>query len=298
MAISVYKIKKWAKMLLGKSSLHVNQNEGKCYSKEEVRGYYNNLTEKITRFGKGEIVPKQLVDTGEELYFSIAVFQYGLAAYDLYLLNNDTSMLDKVKGCADWAVENQQESGGWITFAYQNKEKPFSSMAQGEAISLLARAFLQFNDVRYYEAAKKAKDFMLLPLEKGGTAKYDGNDLYLYEATFLPCVLNGWIFSAWGLYDYAKVFDYAAEIEWRRTVHTIAEMLPKYDNGYWSMYDIDKMIASPFYHKLHIAQLNVMYDLTGNVVFKKYAEKFVKYQNNRLDRIRAFLYKVGQKIFD
>jgi heparosan-N-sulfate-glucuronate 5-epimerase len=32
-------------------------------------------------------VPMTIVDTGEQIYFPIAVFQYGLGAYDLYLLN-------------------------------------------------------------------------------------------------------------------------------------------------------------------------------------------------------------------
>lgn len=297
MAVSLYKISKWAKMLLGKSSLHVNQDEGKCYSKEGVRGYYNNLTEKITRFGKREIVPKQFVDTGEEIYFSIAIFQYGLAAYDLYLLKKDKSMLDIVKGCADWALENQQENGSWITFAYKHNDNPYSSMAQGEAMSLLVRAFLQFKDIRYQEAAKKAMSFMLLPLEKGGTASYKGEDLYLYEATNLPCVLNGWIFSAWGLYDYAQAFndDYAKE-KWNMTVSTMANNLCRFDNGYWSKYTLGNMVASPFYHKLHIAQLNVMYDITGIEVFKRYADKFSVYQNSIICRNGAFLCKAIQKL--
>ena len=35
-------------MVTGKSVLHVNQDIGKCFSTEEVKGYYNNLTEKVT----------------------------------------------------------------------------------------------------------------------------------------------------------------------------------------------------------------------------------------------------------
>lgn len=48
MGISIYKIKKWTKMLTGRSISHVNQGMGKIYSKDDIRGYYNNLTEKVT----------------------------------------------------------------------------------------------------------------------------------------------------------------------------------------------------------------------------------------------------------
>ena len=88
MGINKQKIKKWTNMLLGNSPYHVNQNEGKAYSKTEICGYYNNLTEKVSRFGlPGDTVPMTVVDSGEKTYFSIAIFQYGLAAYDLLLLN-------------------------------------------------------------------------------------------------------------------------------------------------------------------------------------------------------------------
>lgn len=49
MSITAYNIKKWTRMCLGKSILHVDQGEGKIYSIEEIKGYYNDLTEKVTK---------------------------------------------------------------------------------------------------------------------------------------------------------------------------------------------------------------------------------------------------------
>lgn len=288
------------KMLSGTSVFHVNQGEGKSYSVNEVKGYYNDLTEKITRFGlKDDSVPKSFVDTGEEIYFSIAIFQYGLAAYDLYLQNNDLTMLGKFRACADWAVSNQLDNGGWETFLFKSKEHPYSSMAQGEAISLLVRAYIFFGDSIYKEVAEKAMDFMLKPVEKGGTTVYKNDRIYLYECTYMPCILNGWIFSAWGLLDYAKTFNDAKIFKvWENTVRTMSISLPDFDNGYWSKYTMAKTIASPFYHKLHIAQLKVMYKLTGNNTFAEYAKIFTNYQNSFFCRKYAFFYKVWQKIME
>ncbi len=300
MSISLYKIKKWTKMLLGKSIHHVLQDEGKIYSKDEIRGYYNNLTGKVTRSGlEGNIIPKSFVDTGEEIYFSIAIFQYGLGAYDLYLLDQDKSMLGKTIACANWAVDNQQEDGSWVTFMYENTDHPYSSMAQGEGISLLLRANIASGDTKYLDAIKKAQRFMLLPLNKGGTTKFDGEDVYFYECTEDPLILNGWIFSIWGLYDYYKFFkDEETKAILSDTLKTLEKRLPHFDMKYWSKYEDGKRICSTFYHKLHIAQLRVMHDITGEKIYKTYADKWERYQNSVWKRKRAFAKKVMQKIFE
>ena len=63
------------------------------------------------------------------------------------------------------------------------------------------------------------------------------------------------------------------------------------------MYEDGMRISSPFYHKLHIAQLNIMYELTGKDVYKTYADKFEKYQSNKIYKNIAFVRKAMQKIF-
>ena len=301
MGINRQKIKKWTNMILGKSSYHVNQDEGKVYSKTEIQGYYNNLTEKVSRFGlPGDTIPTTTVDSGETLYFPIAIFQYGLAAYDLLLLKqgDEADLKSKIIACANWAVENQQEDGSWVTFAYESPEYPYSSMAQGEAISLLVRAYSLNKDERYISCAKKSFDFMIIPIEDGGTAKYEGENLYFYKCPADPLILNGWIFSIWGIMDYCKFFkEENAQKILDRTLKSLESILPKFDLGYWSMYEDGMRICSPFYHKLHIAQLTVMYELTGKEVYKVYADKFEKYQGSWINRNRAFVKKAMQKIF-
>lgn len=298
MAINSFKIIKWLKMLTGNSVYHVNQNEGLVYSKNELRGYYNNLTEKVTKYGlKDNSVPTTILDSGEEVFFPIAIFQYGLAAFDLYLIDGSGEMLEKAMSCANWAIDNQEISGGWKAFEKEFPGHPYSSMAQGEAISLLSRIYKETNQKIYIDSAKKAIDMMLLPIEKGGTTKYIDNRVYLFEYTHKPIVLNGWIFSLWGLLDYYKVTkDEKIERVYKQTLVTLNETLSQFDIGYWSKYDCEKTIASPFYHKLHVAQLRTLYKLTDNINFKIYADKFEEYSNNKLNRLLAFLKKAIQKI--
>lgn len=301
MGLSIYKIKKWTNMLLGNSVHHVNQGEGKCYSKEELKGYYNDLTEKVTRFGlASNDVPLTPVDTGENIYFSIAIFQYGLGSYDLYLENNEKDKLEKAVSCANWAVDNQENDGSWITFAYENKDHPYSSMAQGEGVSLLIRLYDVTREEKYLISARKAIEFMLLPIESGGTTKYEGDDVFLYECTHDPLILNGWIFSLWGLYDYCKyIQDENIKFVLDKTLLSFKKRLQDFDIGYWSNYEEGgKRICSSFYHKLHIAQLRVMYDLFGDEIYKDYADKWEKYLKNFWNPKRAFLKKAIQKILE
>ena len=300
MSVSLFKIKKWTKMIMGKSSYHVNQTEGLCYSCDQIEGYYNNLTEKITRFGlEGDDIPITRHDTGPEIYFSIAIFQYGLAAYDLWLLNKEESMLRKFWNCVKWAVENQQEDGSWITFATHNPEEPYSAMAQGEGSSLLIRAYKISDNDEYLEQARKAIDFLLLPKDKGGVAEYHEKGIFLYEFTFKPLVLNGWIFASWGLLDFAKASgDKKIWEAWNCTARSIASTLDEFDSGYWSYYNKSGAMTSPFYHNLHLAQLKVMYELTGIEKYKIVAERWGKYQSSRFNKLRSFIVKATQKLLE
>ena len=295
----MYNIKKWIKMVTGKSIYHVNQGEGKLFSKEEIKGYYNDLTEKVLKSTVDiNEIPRMKIESGEIIEFSIGIFQYGLGAYDLYLLNHEKEMLQRFKMAAEWAISHQENNGGWVTFNEQSNTNPYSSMAQGEGISLLLRAFVEFKDIRFKEAAKKAMDFMQISIEKNGTTKYYESDIYLQEFPNKPTVLNGWIFSIFGIMDYMKIYkdDLKVREFYEKSLKTLIKVLPEYDINYWSKYDIKSKIASPFYHKLHINLLKVMYKLTGHEIFQDYANKFEEYSKKRLNRIKAFVIKAYQKI--
>lgn len=301
MALSVYNIKKWFLMLTGRSILHVNQDLGRYFSATELNGYYNNLTEKVTRLLPlldTEELPTSPDESGGEVFFPVAIFQYGLGAFDLYLSSGKTDkrFLRKFLQCSEWALCQQEPSGAWNNFFFRYPQHPYGAMAQGEGASLLLRAYKQTGEERFIVAAKKAIDFMLKPLSEGGTA--DGD--ILMEYTHLPAVLNGWIFAWWGLYDYVLVThdkgDYKKKLE--QSCETLEKQLPAFSNKYWSMYDLAGHIASPFYHHLHIAQMQAMFQLTGHDIFNQYALIWQKHENSFLSKQRAFVKKAWQKIIE
>lgn len=302
MSISIFQIKRWYNMLAGKSISHVNQDIGKYFSKQEVKGYYNNLTEKVTMIPEileDDRLPIARTET-EDILFPVAIFQYGLGAYDLFLATKEEKYLNKFLQCANWALEKQDSHGRWNNFFYCYPDAPYGAMAQGEGASILIRAYKQTSENKYLKAALVALEYMLLPLEQGGTTKYTDTEALLMEYTCKGMVLNGAIFAWWGLYDYVTLTGDRGHIykSLQSTLQSIINELPKFRSNLWSMYSLDGQVASPFYHNLHIAQMQAMYILTGEEVFKEYATLWLKRQRNFIYKSLAFIQKSAQKILE
>lgn len=204
-------IKRWVNMLTGKSAFHVEQAEGKCYSKSEIKGYYNDLTNKVSdkTFLDKDGIPLNTTVANINAYFPITIFQYGLGLYDLYLIEKKDIYLKKFIKIADFALEKIDRRGCWDCMGQLNDKahETQSSMCQSEGVSVLLRAYKETNNNKYYEAATNAINFMLKPVEDGGTCYYQNERVIFqeYVSKYNLSVLNGWIFSIFGLFDYTLV---------------------------------------------------------------------------------------------
>lgn len=303
--LKITMFKRWVSILTGKTAVALPQGKGKVYSLTEVRGFYNDLTLKV---GDGTDVdengiPMSLLGGNKHVYFPIAIFQYGLANYDLWLLNKDEKKRNVFHKIAEWALDNQDDRGAWNCFGpIESKKYTVSAMGQGEGAALLLREYIETGNKQYFEAAHKAIDFMLVPIENGGTAYYDekgGIVLEEYAHIERCTVLNGWIFAFFGLYDFCKITHDKSYIQkMNSTVETMCELLPQYDVGYWSKYDLTGKIASPAYQTLHVALLDVMSEITEKDIYAQYAMKWDKEVNSFFKRYRAILKKAIQKLFE
>ena len=76
------------------------------------------------------------------------------------------------------------------------------------------------------------------------------------------------IFSWWGLYDYVLVTGEGGVYKkvLKESLDTLIGLLSQFRGSYWSVYDLEGRMASPFYHNLHIAQMQAMYELTGESI--------------------------------
>ncbi len=142
------------------------------------------------------------------------------------------------------------------------------------------------------------------PIAEGGVAFTDeSGDLWFEEYIVSPPthILNGFIWALWGVYDYALATKEAAAQElFARGVRTLLHNLDRYDLGFWSLYEQSgtrlPMVASAFYHRLHIVQLRVMHRLTGEELFARVADRWESYARSRVNRARALGYKSAFKL--
>ena len=297
-------LQRWLNMFTGKSAFHVKQGEGKYYSKNEIKGYYNDLTNKVsesTILDKNG-VPINVTIANVEAYFPITIFQYALGLYDLYIEKKNKKIIKKFMNIADWAIEKIEDNGMWncMETLKDKAHQTQSAMCQSEGVSVLLRAYIESNDEKYYLSAKKAIDFMLKDIKDGGTTLYENENIIFqeYVSNYNLSVLNGWIFSIFGLYDFTLINeDEKYKNILNKSVETMCRMLKKYDRKIWSNYDVKGTIASPAYHDLHIMQLRLLYKLFSIREFEVYADKWEKYQNSKIKKTIAMLIKLKQKVF-
>lgn len=295
----IAQIKKWMNMLCGKGVLHIRKGIGTQYSLEEVKGFYIDYSGKVTTRQINENgVPYTRLADGRCECIPITVIQYGLGCYEKFL-SGDESYREKFLIAADYMRDTQDELGRWDAFRAQKSHDYYSSMVQGEGVSLMLRAYILTGKSDYLKAARKAYEIMIVPVEQGGTAECCEGQILLMEATDKPMVLNGAIYSMFGALDMAVFTGGAAEKEILDVIMAgIREKLPQYDIGYWSNYDLGGRIASPFYHQLHITQLRVLHRIFGDPCFAEMAQRFEKYYANKFCYWRAFVKKVFQKLFE
>jgi len=246
-------------------------------------------------------------------YNPIAIAQYGLGNYNLFRRTADPARRQKFFLVADWLCTHlEQNSHGlavWhhhFDWEYRDTLKApwYSGLAQGQGISVLVRAYKESNDSRYLDAAQRTLACFTVPIDQGGVAFTDkAGDLWFEEYIVSPPthILNGFIWALWGIHDYyLATKDAAAQQLFARGVKTLLHNLDHYDRGFWSLYEQSgtrlPMVASLFYHQLHIVQLRVMHRLTGEETFARVADRWENYARSRTKRTRALCYKSAFKL--
>jgi hypothetical protein len=245
-------------------------------------------------------------------YNPIAVAQWGLANYNRFRETGDNGeeRWRKTLKAADWLAANLEQNahGLWVwnhhfDWEYRDTLKApwYSGLAQGQGVSLLLRAHNRAHteDDKYRRAAEKAFVALTRPIAEGGVLfEDDEKNLWIEEYIVDPPthILNGFMWALWGVFDYwlAGADALAKEI-FNRGAETLIRNLARFDTGYWSLYEQSgtrlKMLASPFYHQLHIVQLRVMSRLTGDARFAAVAERWEAYAQRRGNRTRALVEK-------
>lgn len=170
-----------------------------------------------------------------------------------------------------------------------------SGMAQGLALSVLARAYHLSGDPNYLNAGDKAFDFLVTKVSDGGVmnsmAELDpALSRYItfdeYPAKPSGYTLNGFMYAVLGIYDWSQVsHTHAQEAKeyFRQGTETVKVILPYYDIGGFSAYDLGHITyhrrpnIGVNYHAVHIFLLHALASLTGDRTLKEYELRWASY---------------------
>jgi heparosan-N-sulfate-glucuronate 5-epimerase len=213
--------------------------------------------------------------------------QYGLASWSLWIRYHDRWRLRAALRVADWLVHTQRTTGKWVyTFPYMGPGSTMplpvpwgSALAQGQAISLLRRAYQHRQGAVYLRAARRALGPLERTVDARGLLRHHADgimfDEYPTAAPTLP--LNGDLQTLIGLYDLSDLSPTARRL-FRHGIATAARVLPEYNaGGGRSLYDLvyesgfPRLLAPDSYHEAHIQELRILDALSPHAAFRRYA---------------------------
>ncbi|HQM37176.1 MAG TPA: D-glucuronyl C5-epimerase family protein [Candidatus Marinimicrobia bacterium] len=256
------------------------------------------------------------VETPRLHYYPISIGQYGLAVFHSFLKTGQADKRAHFLRIADWfaknAVLDEKLGAYWLTDVPKPEyqiEKPWkSAFAQSRAISVLLRAWQLTGNSLYLEMAAKALQPFQFDITEGGvTANLKiGWPFYEeYVATEPTMVLDGHIFSLFGIFDFVRSVTQesnrkaheSAQKLFEEGVESLLNWLPEYDMGFWVRFNFCQMKHYPRvdpctigYLRLIVAQLKILYHITGRANFLVYSEKFSKY-DRLVNILRMYLIK-------
>lgn len=278
----------------------------------------------------GEIVMHESglpqVQDGEKLYWNtVALSHYALTMYGRYLRGDNTAQ-QMFFAAADKLLDLQREDGGFPYPSRQHRHTTLkdgwvSAMAQGNALSVFARALQLKEEPRYRKAGEIAMRNLLTPVAQGGSFTTMADlDASMSDYVFFPeypntpidYTLNGYMFALLGIYDWSNVKS-ANQQEAVNAFHdgmsTLDRILPLFDIDGFSAYDLAHIVLKlpPYvaaeYLGIHVYLLHALNSIAPSKVLTHYERKWqakVDEMNRTLKFTKIILSepagKVGQSL--
>jgi heparosan-N-sulfate-glucuronate 5-epimerase len=280
---------------------------GPSIEPDGIRGYYIDFRSKNA---SAAWPPEWFPWPGFHRFMGVA--QWGLGAFERYLLGEGEDWLAASTAAARHIVEHQERSGllrgGWFEprghrHTFTTPAPWLSAMAQGQCASLLVRVGKEIGADELLESAANGLRSLVVPVDAGGVAARLDGGLFLEEYPTDPpsFVLNGAIFALWGAFDVGRALgDELATRIFSEAGDVLAANLERWDTGFWSRYDlyphqVDN-VASPFYHALHIEQLEAMNRIAPAPAYAALAGRFREQAASAPNRARALVQKAAFRL--
>jgi len=260
----------------------------------------------------------------------------GIIRNGMFLDQFNAPNLELATQAVDYLIKSQTKfTGGWPISVIRKFDKTnetyltspwLSAMAQGHAISLLSRFYaISRKDKYILSAAQGLKPFEMSVSEGGVRSQFlNFSNLVWYEEypthPYSLHVLNGFLYSLFGIYDFLSVCSFDEIIEKNSLVQIYYEkalilyasglrslnsMLSMFDTGMRSFYDLRHLesggksspnVARWDYHQLHVSLLSYLIDSleNGELVAKKFnASMVIDVKMLRTVRDRWRMYSSG-----
>jgi heparosan-N-sulfate-glucuronate 5-epimerase len=233
-------------------------------------------------------------------YLPSRIAAYGLGHWNRWLREKRTDNAEEFRRAADWFLNAHRDGRYEHDFAVAGLPSGWiSCIAQGEAVSVLTRAFRQTQDVAYVDAARNAVAWLVRSEASGGlrSSLPDGSPfLEEYPGSQYRHVLNGCLYAAVGISDLLQIDDCAdAELAEFFVALTsgIARNLHNWDVGGWSAYDyalqpgVARNLNTMTYQLLQVALLDYLADVSGDERLRDTSTRWRESAHQLRGRVRA-----------
>ncbi len=234
-------------------------------------------------------------------YNPTTIAQYALACYNNYIETGDDAVKDIFLKQVQWlkthyTVINDNTIGYQYDFpwlSYGLSTGWYSGLAQGQIISVFARAYDLTGDKTLIPLMVKSKNLMLLPVKEGGLMAHTPEGYIWveeYPSEKPSLVLNGFVSTVLGLYDYMSFFpeDENTRCFYNHCIDSLKKTIAYYDTGDWLVYDRYQdnhiMPVNERYMRFQTKQMEQMYNITSDSFFLELYNKYRDYSINNYSR--------------
>lgn len=262
-----------------RDAVHATVSMGEAFDADRIRGYYRDYRSKT--------ISPVAAETARD--FPVLLVQLALGWWERYVEGEADAKREFLRICD--LIESRAEKTGqelrWpalvVTPKFHLRPPWCSALTQGQAASVFVRAHLVTGEPRHADLARRA----VAPLLSDGPSDLVSITVagpILEEAPGSPAshILNGWISALWGVRDvHLGLGDTNACRAFHDGLDCLRAHLHEYDTGWWSRYSLHPHVledlAKPYYHRLHIVQLEALYRLTGDNDLNEVARRWAQY---------------------
>ena len=283
--------------------MSVEEINGKNILGEMFKGSKNALrwVDEVTKsLDKNGILIYKIPYTNRFDYYPTFIARFALGNLEMYLETKEDVYRKNFFRQVNWLLKNLKEKKDYCVWEHYYRVPYYSfnrvpwvhGLAQGLGMTVFLKAYQLTEKDEFLNVAKKIFNSFEIDIEDGGIRYIDEDgNMWLEEYAILPPphVLNGFITILFSVREFYHMTKNKTAFEiWKKGLKTLKINLRRYDIGYWSIYDLLNRYPAPLkYHIMHVQQLEILYKITGEKIFKNYGLKWKQHVLCKKNKVKA-----------